>query len=848
MIEFENIKCNGLKNPNCLDSTPFFSWCFKNSYERDVFQKSFKIELFDREQCLLFSAHKESREMFFKYEGELAPLSKYFWQITAFLSNGQAVLSTKQYFCTGLKGNSFEVFGANWIKGSDSYENVGVSFVRNISIDKKISSASLYLFTTAWQRIFINGKAVKEEEYFAPANSDYGNKCIYEKYDISGILKAGQNSVSVLMGGGYNTNYSGWGWRAHCGKAMIAFMDIDYENGETQRIVSDGLWEIYSSNITFCDIYDGERFDATLTPKRLENATVSKSPFAKAHFAAREILPIKIIEAIEPVKVIKGEDGYLYDFGRNFAGFVQIELTAPQGTKIGMQFSELIYSDGQQRTTTNVNAKAYDEYICTGTVRERYKPSFTYHGFRYVKVSGLTDGITDFEITAMVLSSDIASKSYFVCSDNTVNRIHKNVCRSLRSNLMSIPTDCPVRDERTPCAMDSICQELPSIYNFDVHAFYKNWADNLIIGEFAATDHENPDWDGDKILLPFRLGEYFNDFSIAEKHYERLKACIQLFENKCTDYLWPQEGFGDWCHKNDNVFASFYGSPAVVNSTMLYKIALHMVALCKALNNGEEDYYIGLGKNIKNAFEKHYIKEKGLPENGTQIELAMALYTNILPSRYTEKAFRVLCKKLENETPDLGIFGMNAIARVIPQMGNPDLMLEILRNPHCSGFSYQLANGATSLWEQWEFEGIMHSHSHAMFASVDNAFYRGFAGINPTENGFSSFKIKPSIPKDINFLSCKVETASGIIAMDYGVYSYGSEMSVEIPPNTRAEVYMPKTDAEYDLFDGEVLLNKEDFTKDSQHIKFELSSGKYHFRLVEKQYVFQNNKRKVEKI
>ncbi len=840
MLEFNKIYCNGLSGPECIDNTPVFTWNFKTDYERNISQTSFVIEIFDDNKKPLFSCENEGDSMRFKYEGKLEPLSEYYWRVIAGLSNGETLISPMQHFCTGLLQGSFEAFGANWIAGSKPYEREAVSFKKTFCVAGEVASAAVYSFATSWQRLTVNGEAQKEGEYLTPLNSPYTEKCIYDKYDITSALKQGENEISLLLGGGHNANYSGWGWRITTGKALIAIIDITYENGEHERIVTDNSWLLYSSPITLGNIYDGEHYDATIVPARLENAAIIPSPVGNPVFTANETKPIKVIREIEPVNAKKTQDGILYDIGENVAGFAKIELSAPKGTKIGLQFSELVYNNGEQRTTTNVIAEAYDEYICSGNGIESYSPTFTYHGFRYVKVTGLSPNVEGFKIWGMALASDFKNESFFLCSDNTVNRIHENVRRSLESNLIANPTDCPVRDERTPCALDSIGEELPAIYNFDVQAFYNNWAENLIVGKFAATDHDNPDWDGDKILMAYRLLHLLGDSSLAEKYYGELKANVEHFASKCVDYECPCEGFGDWCHTNDNVFAHFYGSRITVNTNLLYKLTNQMAEISEYLKAGDTEYYIELAKNIKNAFRKKYVDSGRLLDSGTQIDQIMALYSGILPESVREDVLQKFCQKLETEIPNLGIFGVAAMAEVLPRMGKSDLLLSFLRKPDYPSFSYQLANGATSLWEQWSFDGRMNSHSHVMFAGIENAFYRGFMGIKPLKHGFKSFEIKPQLPQEMNFISCAVETVSGTITADYADYSYGSEMKLTVPVNTKACVYIPHGGRNFSLLDGEVLLGNDSYQVKQQYVELELGGGFYNIRLVDNAYLFEN--------
>ncbi len=838
MTNFQKICCNGRINPDCIDKSPVFTWNYTVDCDRDVVQKAYELRVFDRQGQPIFTKKGRGGVMRFVYTGKLQPLTDYDWQVTAKLSNGQTLESARQHFATGLLGTKWGQYGAKWIAGTKKYEHTAISFRRTFSVDKEVLWASAYLFATAWQRVSVNGKPLKEDHYFLPSNTPYAEKCSYEKYDLTAALKSGQNTLEVLTGGGYNGSYSQYGWRLCCGKALVGFVDICYTDGTKERIATDETWMLYSSQIVYCNIYNGEHFDATLTPQKLENARVITSPVKKAVFTANEMPPVKPVKRIAPISCRKQGRAHLYDMGENFAGVAELQIVAPKGTKICLQFSELVYETGEQRATTNRKAKAQDVYICSGEGTEIYKPAFTYHGYRYVQVTGLGPKVKAFALAGIALSADVSSASDFCCSDAVVNRIHENAMRSARSNLMTIPTDCPSRDERTPCAMDSLCVEVANIYRLDMHSYYRKWTEDLLVGADTADDHGNPDWDGDRILLAYRLLRYCGDDTVAGSYYNDLRHYLEALVNKSTDGLW-YEGFGDWCHPNENNWETFHGSVEVVNSALFYEVTRRMAQLAGQLGKEADAVrYSQLAGKIQEAFLRKYVSADGTVNQGIHTEQAMALYTQILPECLVEPALNLLCEKLKTEPMDLGIFGIMAMAEVLPQYGHSELLLEMLRNPRYPGFLYQIANGATSLWEQWAFDGKMHSHNHAMFGGIEEAFYSGFAGIQPLENGFTRFQVKPMVPTSISFVSCTVETVSGVIQMAYRKHRAGVELTVAVPANTQAEVYLPDIGENSVLYDGEIIWNVGDREAGWRHLT--LGGGHYQLRLIEKAYLFEN--------
>ncbi len=840
MTSFDKLRCNGRENPACIDEAPVFSWNYQADHQRDVVQKFVTVEVFGETGQLLFSKRLRSSKMQYLWKARRTPLTVYRWRVTAELSNGQVLQSPMQSFGTGLLGRRMESYGAKWIAGRKKYEQCALSFRRQLVVEKPLHSASALLFSTAWQKVSVNGRELREDCRLLPANSSYSDRCLYEQYDLTEALHPGENALDVLTGAGYNSSYSCFGWRLECGKALLGLLVLRYQDGSVEYIGTDDRWDIYSSSITYCNIYNGEHYDATLTPRKLESARIRRSPVPKAKLEANEMPPIQVCRTVTPVRCTRKGSAWLYDMGENFAGVTKITLSAPKGTKITLQHSEMVYEDGSQRLTTNKEAQARDVYICAGDGPETYVPTFTYHGYRYVTVSGITPAVKMLEVTGLALSAEVSCASHFQCSDAVINRIHENAVRSLRSNLVSIPTDCPSRGERTPCAMDSLCTEVANLWNFDVQSYYRKWLGDINRGADTADDHGNPDWDGDKIILAYRLLSHCNDLETVRKYYPDMKRCLAMFEKGSPDGLW-HEGFGDWCHLNEHTWETYHGSVTVVNTCLYYAICRQMALFARLLNQqADEAAFERLAQKVRGAFCETLLKPDGTVNTGAHTEQVMALYTRIVPEAQAPAVLAQLTRKLKTEPMDLGIFGIMALAEVLPRYRESQLLLELLHNPQYPGYLYQIANGATSLWEVWSFDGPMASHNHAMFAGIEDAFYGGLAGIRPLENGFAAFRVAPVMPEGMSYVNCTVETVSGQVRLSWVNHGAGLELSLSVPANTRAEVVLPTLTEPWALYDGEVRLSREQLPVEDGCVRLSVGSGRYCFRMVREALIAPN--------
>ncbi len=831
MTDFFRLTCNGADGPLCIDTAPTFAWSFGSGWERDVFQRSFAFVL-SCEGVTVFERRGKGRITRLTVPKKLLrPFSQYVWTVSVRLSDGQDLTSKPQHFSTGLLGDRFGAHGALWMTAGEKYERQAIRFNKRFCLHKPVQRAAAYVFSTAWQRVSLNGVTLREDEFFLPPNTPYAQKCLYVDYPLEN-LKVGGNEFSLLLGGGYTSCYSQWGWRWQQGKGAYVLIRIRYADGTTEEIVSDASWEVLDDRIRSCDMYDGEDFDATYTPRRLCFAETGGTAPAGC-YAVSEMPPVRRIRRIVPLSCRKSGTVGLFDMGEMLSGLVRICITAPRGHRITLQTSELIEPDGRLCTASNYKAKSCDSYISGGDAYEVYMPTFTYHGFRYLKIGGLTKDVTHFSVEAIVLSADVDSQSRFSCSDSTLERLYENTVRTLRNNFTAIPTDCPSRNERTPCLMDSQCVEKVAMDQFRMQAYYRKWLDDILVAADDIEDHGNPDWDGDRILLAYRLIEEYDDRDFVRQRYPLLKRYVRVFEEKSADHLW-REGFGDWCHPNENTWESFHSCVPVVNSSLLFAVYDRMERIARVLGKEKDAaHYAEKRQAVRTAFLSEYLHGEIVGE-GKQTEQLMPLSVGLLPAAEADRVFLTLKNCLDTQPLDLGIFGVQALARVLPERKAYDLLLELLHRPTYPGFLDQIADGATSLWEQWSSRGRMNSHDHAMFGGVGEMFAAGLGGIRPLENGYTRFAVFPRLPQGMSWLRCDRDTAAGVIRLAIYRYTVGVELHIDVPVNTTAEIGLPDPGGDMTLFDGELRLPDTAFSRTDGYIRMTVGSGRYRFRAVKK--------------
>lgn len=828
-MRFNRLFCNGKINPLGIGNHVRFNWNYVADEKRCEKQCAFQITLWNENNQVVFDSGKiEGSDMHYTIP-ENNPLefgTPYFWQVTAW-TNAEEITSPVQRFETAIDN----LENAAWIDCGLTVENEPSSpiFSKLFNVEKQVLRARVYVTGLGLFHCQVNGEDCTDS-LLNPPSTPYDSQVYFETFDITPHLKEGANLLTVQLGNGYNNDFAQWGFRYFTPKGLRAAIVVSYTDGTSDRFRTDGSWLWQNSQIVANGLYFGEEFNACKRIGTVSPAVVSPENAPKGRLVPNEMPPLRIIEKIRPVARWEIDGGTMYDFGKNIQGFCRIETTAPMGCTISLQYSELITPEGACDLFTNRNARAKDIYTCSGKGTEIYKPTFTYHGFRYVFVT-CSMPVGSFDITACFLSADVGEKADFGCSEPIINRIHSLCTNSIRSNLVSIPTDCPVRDERTPCLMDSQMYEDAAMYNFNMYAYYAKW-----LRDITATTEDffegNMDWDGDRLMLAYRMYLFYGETDFAKEFYPVFKKTLETWFEKSEGGVWL-DGFGDWCLPNNNTWEGFFGCKEILNTSLLHAYTGIMAEFAELFGFADDkERFLSIGKSIREAFVNRFWHEDGTVGDGRQSAMFVSLFYGVLTGDQAEKTKKALLEKIKTDRFfDVGGFGIRTVLPVLADAKALDLFLETVRLNNYPGFGYWVAMGATSLWEQWAIKGEMHSHNHALHAGIDAALFQTLCGIVPTSPMFRTFSIAPQIPEDMRHVHCSLETYSGTISLSLEKLGDTLVLSCVVPPNTEAELSFPEL-AFYDdclLFDGERLVEKAKTMK--------LGSGNYNFRLIPENYV-----------
>lgn len=478
-----------------------------------------------------------------------------------------------------------------------------------------------------------------------------------------------------------------------------------------------------------------------------------------------------------------------------------------------MRAAEELNADGTLDTATNRDAAATDTFTLAGTGRrETYEPRFTYHGFRYLEVAGPpgTAGLGD--VRARVVHADVASTGAFTSSSEDLNRIWKNNRWSILNNSMSTPTDTPVRDERTPPAMDVQAYRDAATREFGMEGFYAKYLQDLPPGTALPSDDvkaQYPDMAGGQVTLAWTLYEQYRDRDVLETAYPDMKRFVDRNATEVPGLIWPADkGFGDWCPPDHGPQANDgMGSPtagdctsevSLVNTALSYQQARAAAKAAGVLGHRRDArHFESLAGRIKNAFNAHFLNEAGdTYGSGRQVTSILPLAFGLVPAdRVAEVGDQLARTIVEHDARhlDTGIFGTRYLVDALARTGRIDLAMTMLHQRTYPGFGFQLAKGATTTWEQWLYRSSMETHDHAMFAGINTSLYTVLSGIRPTEPGYRAIAVEPRIPGSLDQVSASQETVRGRVAAGWKKTGDTLRLTVTIPANSRAVVRVPLT-------------------------------------------------------
>lgn len=810
-MNIKNIRINGLSEPigYYLESV-HISWVMEATYLQKI-KCQILVSLSKNFQNIIYQ--KEVLDHFenILLEITLKPRTRYFIRIIA--DDGENTIYEETYFETG---KLQEKWKAKWI---GTYEDNHPVMIKNFIIDKPVKNARLYIYGLGMYEAYLNGKKVGNE-ILTPYFHDYDTEYQYQTYDVTSMFIVNYtNNISILLGNGWYKGRFGMDGNEHLyGNefALIAELHIQYENKESEIIITDETWNYKYSDIESDSIYDGEIYNHLLWDNVENNdKKVRLLSYDCNKLVERYSLPIIQKAQIDVQNVIKTSRGtYILDFGQNFAGYVQINTHLEKGTKICLRYGEVLQNNDFYNENYR-SAKAEFVYVSSGN-EEIVWPHFTYYGFRYVEVIGWSEPINKELFKGIVIYSDLKRTGYFECGHPQINQLYQNAFWGQCSNFVDIPTDCPQRDERLGWTGDTQVFAKTASYNMDTKAFYRKFLHDLSL-EQNKLDGGIPNyfpnkgylkgcssiWGDAVTIIPEQLKRFYNNQEDYEKEYQMMKDWVDYLTKFCSqDYLINQtQQFGDWLALDGITEQSFRGGTddLYLASIYYYHSTSILVEMSQLLEKPYQKEYKELQENIKTAILKEYFSLNGKLCIDTQAGYIAALYFGV----YKDKniLIRDFLKRLRKDCYEIkcGFVGAPLLCQTLEKYNLQYLAMHFLLNENYPGWLYSVNLGATTIWERWnsllpngEVSGTgMNSFNHYAYGAIADFLYESVAGLKPTNQGFKKVVIKPILDIRVEQVRMKYESYMGDYVINWKIKEDGDVIfSCQIPYLCEADVYL----------------------------------------------------------
>lgn len=886
------LKCEAKTNPLGIDiSSPRFSWQLNTAEQQTAYQiiVASTESLLEANKGDLWDSGKITSNKTFQIAYKGAPLqshTKYLWKVKIWDQEEKASeWSAPAFWEMGLMQQ--EDWQASWINDGkltpkneeDLYKEDPAPLFRKVfEVKKPVEKARLYISGLGYYLSYLNGKRIGDHE-LDPGWTNYQESILYSTYDVTNFIDQGSNCIGVTVGNGWYNPLPllMWGER-NIRKTLptgrprfIAHLFVAYKDGSTEKVTSDESWKfhegpILKNNIFLGEVYDAREEQTGWTKAEFDDAgwkAASLAPAISGTLKAQPQPPIKITSTIPTQHITEPKKGtYIFDLGENIAGKISLKLKEEPGTSITLRYGELLHDDGTLNPLTSVAGQVKgkrtdktgnhyniggkgspevawqsDVYITKGGEQEEFIPRFTFHGFRYVEVSGLKSKPTKAMITGLRLNSAIEPAGSFSCSDPLLNEIQEITQRTFLNNIFSVQSDCPHR-EKFSYGGDIAVSSEAFIYNYDMATFYSktvnDWKDaSLENGMFTDTapfvgiQYCGVGWAMVHPLLQLQLYRYYGNKKLIEEHYSAAKQWLSLVSKENPDHL-IQAGLSDHESLTEN--------PEEIMITPLYFQAVKLMQELAEILELPQDaaHYRSLGNEIQAVYlAKHYDKTSGKVGNGTQGSQAFALYTGMLPNDQKKAALNYLKALIQQKHQghlSTGIFGTKFMLDELSENGLHEVALEMVTKTDFPGWGYMIANGATTLWEHWAYSDNTYSHNHPMFGSVSEWFYKRLGGIQPAKDAvaFNRIIIRPETEGKLSWVKSSYKSVHGKITSNWEKNEQGLTMNIEIPANTAGVVYVPAADAAHVEVDkeGSTFLEAE-----GGRLKYKVLPGKYSFKV-----------------
>lgn len=815
----------------------------------------------------------------------LQPGQRCFWRVRLWDENDAvSEWSEVAYWEMGLLDSSS--WQADWI-APDWEEDAGQPqpaplLRRHFSVAGDVVAARIYATSLGLYEVRLNGRRVGDA-VLTPGWTSYHHRLQYQTYDVTALLREGDNVLGAILGDGWYRGYLGFeGQRNLYGDrlGLLLQLHVTYVDGRVETVMSDSQWRAARGPILMSDIYMGESYDARQERPGWDEAGYDDSEWGgvrlldqtKSIVVAQVGPLVRRQEEIRPVQLLRPAGGEtILDFGQNMVGWVRMRVRGPAGTTITLRHAEVLDQDGNLYTENLRRAAQTTRYTLRGMTAadEVFEPHFTFQGFRYVAVDGFPGEPTLDNFTGIVLHSDMRQIGDFQCSHTLVNQLQHNIVWGQKGNFVDVPTDCPQRDERLGWTGDAQVFTRTACFNMHVAAFFTRWLRDLSTDQLAdgSVPFVVPDalsrsrsngssapagsaaWGDAAVICPWTIYLCYGDKRLLEEQYESMAGWVSYMQSQADeDYIWRRGfHFGDWLDYR----GSDAHKPAPVTNTELiataffaYSTSLLASAAHVLGKTSDAERYADLAEKVKGAFNDEFVTPAGRVGPNTQTAYVLALYFDLLPEQMRQLAAARLVDEIRRADYHLttGFVGTPYLCHVLSRTGYLDVAYQLLNQESYPSWLYPVKKGATTIWERWDgikpdgsFQNArMNSFNHYAYGAIGEWLYRVVAGIeiDPAEPGYKHVLFQPRPGGGLTWARATLESPYGLVASAWRVSESGFHLNVTVPANARGTVRLPAQSLDAISESGQPLatghgIHNAYFTDEAAIV--EVGSGSYEF-------------------
>lgn len=852
--EVNSLTCEFLENPLGVETeNPLLGWMLESDVRGDE-QTAYEIIVSDNLDDIkkgkgnVWDSGKVKSEKTnnIEYKGKrLKAKNRYYWSVRSYNAQDKVSdWSQPAFFEMGMIHPSNWL--AQWIGDGKKMPDNLVGFYKNDpapllrkdwEIKKPVASARLYITGLGYYEAYLNGKKVGDH-VLDPGWTSFDKTILYNTFDVTDLLQQGKNTWGVMLGNGfYNpvpmTIFKPLREFLTIGRpAVLGQLEITYTDGKKDRIMTDLTWKTIPGPVLRNNVYLGEHYDARaeVAGWNLPDGNLSgwrSVVFANApggQLKSQMQPPIRETATVKPVRMTETRPGeFVFDMGQNFAGVVRLKVKGEKGTKITLRYGEDVYSDGRVNLMTTVagqhkrvwdadrsaegepqTAWQEDSYILKGGKEEIWQPRFTFHGFRYVEVTGFPGRPTLDNIEGVRLSADLEKVGEFCCSDELINKIERAVEWTFLSNVFSVQSDCPGREKLgyggdITATTDAFCY-LFDMSNFHTKTVYDyrdaarpsgamtETAPYMGIADSGFGDGSGPvGWQLAFGIAQKKLYDYYGNKRIIADNYDVFKKQVEFLRSQADNDIITH------CISDHEMLEN--PRPEALTATAHYYHHVILLAEFAELLGKKEDKatYSLLSENIKKAFIDRFYKPGGIYDSNLQTTQAFALHYDLIPEGKQSEVFNQLINVLDRDKKHIhtGIFATPMLLNELSENGRNDLAYQLVTNRDFPGWGYMIEKGATTIWETWAYSDNVYSHNHPMFGTVNEWFYRSLLGINGESAGFEDVRINPRPVEGLSWAKGSYNSIKGKIGVDWQKTDGNFAMNVSIPTGMNASIYVP---------------------------------------------------------